>query len=100
MRRAYDPYLALLEYRSIPMSGMTTSPAEKMFGHATRSILPTGSALGVNNMLQEIARRSFNARSSIVSGSFTLFEPKVWVHELLGITSWSRQPWNHTGYYI
>ena len=99
MRRAYDPYLALLEYCSTPMSGMTTSPAERMFGHATCSILPISSALGVDNMLQEIAR-SFSARSSVVSGSFTLFEPKVLVHELLGITSWRRQPWNHTGYYI
>lgn len=41
MRRADDPYLALLEYRNTPTAEMSTSPAERMLGHSTRSILPT-----------------------------------------------------------
>ena len=100
MRRADDPYLALLEYRNNSTAGKTTSPAEKMFGHANRSILPTSSALVVSNMLQKIARRNVNVRSSVVSGSFTLPQPEVWVHELLGFTIWNRQPWNHMGFNI
>ena len=42
MKRAEDPYLALLEYRNTPTSGMSSSPCQRLFGHATRSILPTG----------------------------------------------------------
>ena len=42
LRRADDPYLALLEYRNTPTAGMSTSPAERMFGRSTRSIIHTG----------------------------------------------------------
>ena len=56
MKRAEDPYLALLEYRNTPTVGMTSSPAQRMFGHATRSILPTGDPT-CTNVLQQKARR-------------------------------------------
>ena len=41
MKKADDLYLALLEYCNTQTAGMNTSPAEKMFGHSTSSILPT-----------------------------------------------------------
>lgn len=40
LKRAKDPYLALLEYRNTPTSDMSTSPVERILGRNTRSIVP------------------------------------------------------------
>ena len=56
MKRADDPYLALLEYRNTPTSGMTSSPTQRMFGRATRSILPTGDSFE-NQVIQQKYQR-------------------------------------------
>lgn len=68
LRRAEDPHLALLEYRNTPTAGMTTSPAERLFGHATRSILPTGSSEHQNVLKEKATRkqavqRYYNSRA-------------------------------------
>ena len=65
MRRAEDPYLALLEFRNTPTAGMSSSPAERMFGHGTRSILPTGgSANKSHRVLQEKVRRKVQVQTA------------------------------------
>lgn len=40
IRKSHNPYLALLKYRNIPPAAMSNSPAERMLGLPTRSILP------------------------------------------------------------
>jgi transposase InsO family protein len=40
-----DPYLAMLEHRNTPSEGMSTSPAQRLFGRRTRSTIPTSRKL-------------------------------------------------------
>ena len=40
-----DPYLALLEYRNTPVSDMLGSPAQRLMGHRTKTLLPTSQKL-------------------------------------------------------
>ena len=40
-----DPYLSLLDWRNTPSEGMSSSPAQRMFGRRTRTLLPTTSYL-------------------------------------------------------
>ena len=42
-----DPYLGLLNIRNTPPEGMTTSPAQRLFGRRTKTLLPT-----TNNQLK------------------------------------------------
>ena len=57
MKRADDPYLALLEYRNTPTAGMSSSPAQRMFGHSTRSILPTATPFGTDVLTQKARKK-------------------------------------------
>ena len=36
-----DPYLGLLNWRNTPTEGLSTSPAQRLFGRQTKTILPT-----------------------------------------------------------
>ena len=36
-----DPYLGLLNIRNTPSEGMATSPAQRLFGRRTKTLLPT-----------------------------------------------------------
>ena len=38
-----DIYLSLLDWRNTPSEGMSSSPVQRMFGHRTRTLLPTTS---------------------------------------------------------
>ena len=40
-----DPYLALLEHRNTPSAGMSTSPAQRLFGRRVRTTIPTSRQL-------------------------------------------------------
>ena len=55
LKRAADPFLALLEIRNTPTQGMTTSPAQRLLGRETRSILPQTSSVtdDIQTVLQE-----------------------------------------------
>ena len=77
MKRAEDPYLALLEYRNTPTVGMTSSPAQRMFGHATRSILPTGDPT-CTNVLQQKARRKQVVQKHYNQSSKGSASPDYW----------------------
>jgi hypothetical protein len=57
MKRADDPYLTLLEYRNTPTAGMSSSPAQRMFGHSTRSILPTANPLCTDVLTQKARKK-------------------------------------------
>ena len=77
MKKADNSYLALLKYRNTPTAGMTMSPAERMFGHATRSTLPTSRALGANNTYQEKARKKVNVQRSYNKSAVDLHQLAV-----------------------
>ena len=75
MRRAEDPYLALLEYRNTPTVGMTTSPAQKMLGDATRSTLPSGNCSRKVDVLdQELKQKEATQHSYNKTARFTTSE--------------------------
>lgn len=40
-----DPYLTLLEHRNTPSDGMSSSPAQRLFGRRTRTRIPTSTQL-------------------------------------------------------
>ena len=40
-----DPYLGFLDFRNTPTEGMSTSPAQRLFGRRTKTLLPTSSRL-------------------------------------------------------
>ena len=40
-----DVYLSLLDWRNTPSEGISSSPAQRMFGRRTRTLLPTTSSL-------------------------------------------------------
>lgn len=40
-----DPHLALLAWRNTPSEGLATSPAQRIFGRRTKTLLPTSSRL-------------------------------------------------------
>ena len=40
-----DPHLALLDWRDTPTEGLGSSPAQRLFGRRTRTLLPTSSTL-------------------------------------------------------
>lgn len=45
LQKADDPYLALLNYRNTPRADGVPSPAVRLFGRRTRSLLPTATSL-------------------------------------------------------
>ena len=45
MEKSDDPYLALLNYRNTPKAGGLPSPAVRLFGRRTRTLLPTAVTL-------------------------------------------------------
>ena len=40
-----DPYLGLLDFRNTPTEGLGTSPAQRLFGRRTKTLLPTAGSL-------------------------------------------------------
>lgn len=45
LKKARDPYIALLEYRNTPVTGMSYSPAQLLMSRTTRTKLPTAEHL-------------------------------------------------------
>lgn len=64
MKRADDPYLALLEYRNTPTAGLSTSPVQRMLGKSTRSILPTNFDNQPNNLQSRVLKEKADKKAA------------------------------------
>ena len=49
-----DIYLALLEWRNAPSEGLESSPAQRMFGRRTRTLIPTTSELLKPKIVEDV----------------------------------------------
>ena len=52
-----DFYLALLAWRNTPSEGLESSPAQRMFGRRTRTLIPTTSELLKPKIVEDVQRK-------------------------------------------
>ena len=57
-----DPYIALLEYRNTPITGLQESPAQLLMSRMLKSKLPTTTAL-LRPKVQEKVRKKLEQRA-------------------------------------
>ena len=58
-----DPYLSLLDWRNTPSEGMSSSPAQRMFGRRTRTLLPTTSYLLKPKVQEDVKEKLLKQKS-------------------------------------
>ena len=64
LQKADDPYLALLNYRNTPRADGVPSPAVRLFGRRTRTLLPTATSLmQPNQPLDDVPSQLDEAKS-------------------------------------
>ena len=51
-----DPYLALLDWRNTPTEGLQSSPAQRLMGRRTRTLLPTATSLLMPQLVKSATR--------------------------------------------
>ena len=69
LRRASDPWLALLEYRNTPTEGMKSTPIERLTGKHTRSVLPQRASHGTESDGEDRSRRQRAIQSNYDKGA-------------------------------
>ena len=57
-----DFHLALLDWRNTPTEGMTSSPAQRMFGKRTRTLLPTSKKLLKPQLVTDVRERKLQRK--------------------------------------
>ncbi|XP_022793604.1 uncharacterized protein K02A2.6-like [Stylophora pistillata] len=57
-----DIYLVLLEWRNTPSEGLQSSPAQRMFGRRTRTLIPTTSQLLKPKIVEEVPDKLFRRK--------------------------------------
>ena len=57
-----DIYLALLEWRNTPSEGLQSSPAQRMFGRRTRTLIPTTSELLKPKIVEDVPWKLFKRK--------------------------------------
>ena len=70
-----DPYLGLLDFRNTPTEGLGTSPAQRLFGRRTKTLLPTASSCP-----QKTNHLSITTRALKNSGHLNPGAPLVSIH--------------------
>ena len=60
-----DFHLALLDWRNTPTEGMKSSPAQRMFGRRTRTLLPTSKKLLKAQLVTDVRERKLQRRHVI-----------------------------------
>ena len=58
-----DIYLSLLDWRNTPSEGMSSSPAQRMFGRRTRTLLPTTSYLLKSKVQEDVNDKLLKQKS-------------------------------------
>ena len=58
-----DIYLSLLDWRNTPSEGMSSSPAQRMFGRRTRTLLPTTSYLLKPKVQEDVKEKLLKQKS-------------------------------------
>ena len=58
-----DIYLSLLDWRNTPSEGMSSSPAQRMFGRGTRTLLPTTSYLLKPKVQEDVKEKLLKQKS-------------------------------------
>ena len=58
-----DVYLSLLDWRNTPTEGMSSSPAQRMFGRRTRTLLPTSSSLLKPKVQEDVKEKLIKEKS-------------------------------------
>ena len=58
-----DVYLSLLDWRNTPSEGMSSSPAQRMFGRRTRTLLPTSSLLLKPKVQEDVKEKLIKQKS-------------------------------------
>ena len=61
-----DVYLSLLDWRNTPSEGMSSSPAQRMFGRRTRTLLPTTSSLLKPKVQEDVKEKLIKQKSKQV----------------------------------
>ena len=65
-----DPYLALLDWRNTPTEGIGSSPAQRLFGRRTKTLLPTTARLlrpeTVRGVPSKLIERQQNRQSTTI----------------------------------
>ena len=57
-----DIYLALLEWRNTPSEGLQSSPAQRMFGRQTRTLIPTTTELLKPKIVEDVRGKLFKRK--------------------------------------
>ena len=57
-----DFQLALLDWRNTPTEGMKSSPAQRMFGRCTRTLLPTSKELLEPQLVRDVRERKLQRK--------------------------------------
>ena len=57
-----DFHLALLDWRNTPTEGMKSSPAQRMFGRPTRTLLPTSKKLLKHQLVTDVRDRKLQRK--------------------------------------
>ena len=57
-----DFQLALLDWRNTPTEGMKSSPAQRMFGRRTRTLLPTSKELLEPQLIRDVREISYKGK--------------------------------------
>lgn len=64
-----DPYLALLELRSIPSEKMKPSPSQRLFGRRTRTKVPTSKSLLKQEIFSDVKSKLMEKKETRTKSS-------------------------------
>ena len=70
-----DPYLGLLDFHNTPNEGLGTSPAQPLFGHRAKTLLPTAGSL-LNQADPDAGKTASSCKLEKTDSPYTTMAPK------------------------
>ena len=61
-----DPNLSLLDYRNTPTEGVGSSPAQRLFGWRTKTLVPTSSRLLVPGLVHGVPHKGEESQTGLI----------------------------------